>query len=481
MTHLLILTFFTVAIIFFTIKIWKLTQSWGYVLAVFFIYYWSLLGSWFVCIDLLNNNIMEKYGLHYYHIYDLLFKVNLDHFYLQSIIYYGSFIIIFQLCIIFFSKKFALNSNTIKTDAVHNFNPLIAVSIALISITISFLIELEDIIYAIKFGDSIYTVTRKSSSKFYTIHQLTNQISISIMFFTFILMLKRLKNKDYIISLNSKYNWLVVIVLMINVLYLTVLGNKHELFTAGIFSLLFFVHDRKITDLRNLYLLWLIPFFVVPLMFNDPIRALLPKIINSIVNVNEYKLSAETIAIMKSSGYESKGVADISNSAFNNLLYSNEMFYAHFSLYGILMYKIPLMKGAGILSLFSSLVPKIFSLPRSIDSYNYYAIMTHVKPGQGYTINHIAAWYLNFGTIGIALGAFLLAAFFNIWNLIKIKTTYVNQELRYIFKLTPLLVIAFIPNIIRTGPEGYKSLLFEGIIIPSIMILLCLRKAKTVN
>lgn len=479
MIHLIALFLITISIIMLSVKIWKASQSWSYIVAIFFIYYWSLLGAWFVCIDLLNNNILEKYGLHYYHIYDLLFEVKLDCNYLITISLYGLFIIIFQMAVLYFiqRKNNQLSKSTMSEELF--FNPINATLIALFFVAVSFIIEFEDIMYAIKYGDSIYTVTRNSSSRFYTIHQLANQIAISIIFFAFILILRKNNSDNSKIKIEHKYNWMVIAALVVVVLYLTALGNKHELFTAGIFSILFFIHDRKLFDKRNINLLWLIPFFVLPLMFNDPIRALLPKIINSIMNVDEYNLSPETITIMQNSGYGSQGVAEISNSAFYSLLYSNEMFYAQFSLYGILLYKMPFMMGASLLSLISSFIPKIFGVPRTIDAYSYYTTLAHTQPGQGYTINHIAAWYLNFGVFGIVLGALVLASFFNIGNFVKFKTLTNNAKFNFLIQLSPLLLAAFIPNIIRTGPEGFKSLLFEGLLIPMITLFLCLKTKRS--
>jgi hypothetical protein len=475
MIHLFALFLVTFNIVLLTSKIWKATKSWCFVVGICCIYYWSLMGSWFVCIDLLNNNMLQKYGLHYYHIYDLLFEVKLDYNYLMTISLYGLFIIIFQIMLLYLIKSTKSQMSDLSKNTL-TFNSINATVIAIACLFLSFAIEFEDIMYAIKFGDSIYTVTRNSSSKFYTFHQLANQVSILIIFFAFILILRKSSDENNVLKIEKKYNWLVITTLIIVILYLTSLGNKHELFTAGIFSIVYFMHDRKLLDKRNLNLLWLIPFFVLPLMFNDPIRALLPKIINSIMNVDEYNLSPNTIAMMRTSGYGSQNVSEISNSAFYNMVFSNEMFYAQFSLYGILLFKMPYMMGASLISLFSSFIPKVFGLTRSMDAYTYYSIMAHTKEGQGYTINHIAAWYLNFGIFGIVLGAVVLAYFFTInnWFLNRIK----NNKINFLLKLSPFLMASFIPNLIRTGPEGYKSVIFEGLLIPMFFILICLKKEK---
>ena len=85
--------------------------------AIFFLYYWSLLGSWFFIIDKITNNSLQKLGLHYYHIFDLLFKVELDSFYLQTIFFYGFFIIAFQTFILkIIRQKLFLEENIISLE-----------------------------------------------------------------------------------------------------------------------------------------------------------------------------------------------------------------------------------------------------------------------------------------------------------------------------------------------------------------------------
>ena len=469
MIHLLLLIFLTLLIGFQANRIVKLSNSWYYLATVFFLYFWSLMGSWFFIIDNLTNNGLKAYGLHYYHIFDLLFKVELDMNYLLLILFYGFFIISFQFFVIRSLKKSQVHIEVIEK---HNTVELNVVKISILSfvcILFSFLIVFDDIMYAIKFGDSIYTTTRNSASKFYTLHQILNQIAIVLVFFSFIVMIDKRENPKFIVAQTGWSKITIVSLFLIVVVYLTCLGNKHELLTAGIFSILYFFDGKRIFRKQNLPILWIIPFFVLPLMFNDPIRALLPKIINQIMNVDDYQLSEETIKIMKNSGYGEQDLGEISSSAFLSVFFSNEMFYSQFSLYGILLFKVPLLWGTSFLSLITSIVPKIFGLPRYMDSYTYYSIMTHAKQGQGYTINHIAAWYLNFGFIGILLGASVLAAFF-IYPIKLIRNVRIPKKFSTFIYLTPFLLAAFIPNLVRTGPEGYKALILEGVLIPLFFI-----------
>jgi hypothetical protein len=92
---------------------------------------------------------------------------------------------------------------------------------------------------------------------------------------------------------------------------------------------------------------------------------------------------------------------------------------------------------------------------------------------QGFTIHHATAWYLNFGVIGIILGAILLGM---IW--VYFYNKFISLEgvkskfMRFIFILGPGIMVAQIPSLIRGGPEGYKALLFEGFLIPVFMIFI---------
>jgi hypothetical protein len=120
--------------------------------------------------------------------------------------------------------------------------------------------------------------------------------------------------------------------------------------------------------------------------------------------------------------------------------------------------------------LFHSLVPRFLSVERPPDSYQHYVEYIHYTGIQGFTINHATGWYLNFGVFGIVLGGAFLGAFVGAGH-VMLKRLNDQRAVVYIFQVMFLLVTcAFFPSLIRTGPEGFKALCFEAVLIPTALI-----------
>jgi len=156
------------------------------------------------------------------------------------------------------------------------------------------------------------------------------------------------------------------------------------------------------------------------------------------------------------------------------------MFAAHMSMYGVLSQYVPLTNGISIWGLACSLIPRVILSERPESAYEYYARKVNAVKGQGYTIHHATGWYLNFGLLGIILGAVLFAA---IWVFFYSKIGGLNAGthiyLNIILTIGLACLTAQIPTLIRSGPESYKALVFEAILILAIFIYLTRSKIKT--
>ncbi|MGC3974398.1 MAG: hypothetical protein QM771_08475 [Nitrospira sp.] len=121
----------------------------------------------------------------------------------------------------------------------------------------------------------------------------------------------------------------------------------------------------------------------------------------------------------------------------------------------------------------ASLVPRVFWAERPPDVYLHYAGQIGAPEGQGYTIHHVTGWYLNFGVLGVLIGAF-------VWGAIWAKCyagIYRSGLQRSLFwrvwtRLAPWMFVAGIQMLIRTGFEGYKALLVEALFLPTVILLL---------
>ena len=154
-----------------------------------------------------------------------------------------------------------------------------------------------------------------------------------------------------------------------------------------------------------------------------------------------------------------------------SILFSNKIFCSHMSMYGALNYDIPPTYGTSFVFLAESFIPRIISDQRSPGIYEYYALQVNAEPGQGYTINHITGWYLNFGFAGILLGAILIGFLWGYGYIIRTYNATVHFTfLRILYFIFPIGFTAYMPVLIRAGPECFKSLLFEGILMPALVI-----------
>ncbi|MES2629092.1 MAG: hypothetical protein V4616_09010, partial [Bacteroidota bacterium] len=110
--------------------------------------------------------------------------------------------------------------------------------------------------------------------------------------------------------------------------------------------------------------------------------------------------------------------------------------------------------------------------------YEYYTQQLVKDKRQGFTINHAAAWYLNFGIAGILIGALV---FGGIW-VVLYNTAQSLQNMPVFVRLFCVLgasvFVAFIPTLVRTGPEGYKALIFEALLLPCILIFIATLPGK---
>jgi len=233
-----------------------------------------------------------------------------------------------------------------------------------------------------------------------------------------------------------------------------VLGNKNELLFAGVVGFLFYLANSPRP--RVLLLATGAAVSIVLLGLLDLLRGVpLPSFYNAIQNVKAADL------------FESlKFVAS-----------SNEAFSAHFSMYGVLSSHTPITWGSSFVSLGAAVVPRLLWPGRPEGVYAYYAQRVSAEPGRGYTLLHTTGWYLNFGTIGVIAGAILIgwiwARTFNAYATTRFK----EPSWRYAFRvIAPWTFVAYLPVLLRNGIEGYKGVVLEAFLIPTMAIALAFAK-----
>jgi hypothetical protein len=152
----------------------------------------------------------------------------------------------------------------------------------------------------------------------------------------------------------------------------------------------------------------------------------------------------------------------------SNLVFSNEIFAGHFSMYGVLKRNVKPRYGISFKNLVYSFIPSVFAKQRPEDAYTYYSHQMKFRGTQGFTINHITAWYLNFSYLGLFIGPLFL-------SVLLLMPFYFSRKLSSnqgaLFSVLALCgITGFAGIMVRSGPESLKPLLYESVIIPIAIV-----------
>lgn len=313
------LTALTLVIIYLAFRTWHRTHSYSILVGIAALYYWSLAGSWFIVYDLLTNNAGEKFGLHYYHYFKLMFPIQLDQYYAATIAWYGFFIIIVQLVLFFsFRKKGLQIDQELKRIP---FNHLYIFIIIIFAIAGSIFFIRQSVNEAIRQGESIYVATRFSQNGFFSLHELCNETALTALFLGLATLLSGSKNEFFIQKINIVVIVGYVVTVIIVETYLILLGNKHDFLFSGLFAFLYlisFKEYKKIIFRTGIFILSVL----LPLVAIDPIRGL--PIGGEIARIFGIPYLKHLVPVETMSG----------GSIFADFIFNDEMFPAHMSLYG---------------------------------------------------------------------------------------------------------------------------------------------------
>ncbi|MEI6817757.1 MAG: hypothetical protein WCL14_14220, partial [Bacteroidota bacterium] len=265
MSYLLVLSISFIISLFLTKKIWEASKEIYFLLGLFLIYYWTLMGGWVFAIDNLTGTHGGDIGIHYYTYFDILFPVKLNPSYLYALIFYALFFIIMQATILFFIQKTNRPNITKEKDTeVITLSNLKIIGLCVLCVFISYAFIHQQVLKAINTGKSIYRVTRGEPDEFFSLHQIFNEIAIGPLLIGFAVFLGG--NDGIFIKTNSsekKYFALYILAILFVILYLGLLGDKHELFFSGIVGLLFYLANvkkkRKIANILILFFIVSIP------------------------------------------------------------------------------------------------------------------------------------------------------------------------------------------------------------------------------
>jgi hypothetical protein len=449
MKYIFLLSLITLISVYLGYLNYKKIKSVPVIIGLLLIYYWTFNGAWLYVFDALNVFNGRKIGLTYYIIEQKMFPIQLDHFYFLSVLYYGIFFIVLQLTMLYVVRKGkVLNGDKITAVKLIPLNLFLMSFLALI---FSYLCVHHKFLEAYHTKTALYTMLRHTYNRFNTLHEIFNMLAIYTAYLTLVAYISG-KDSRFLYIANKKFYIGILIFLNITLvsLYFILIGNKHSLIFAGLFGFLFYFANNVKVNWKKIVLFIVI--IVSPLTLTDFVRGL--PLLNYANRLPEEDQKIDT-------------------PTYLNILFNNEMFYAHFSMYGTLSKDVTLTYGKGFINLGESFIPRVILPDRSEDTYTHYSGSIGAKEGQGYTIHYATAWFINFGVIGIILGGIIWGL---IWGFLIRKNFSLSKVRRkfmvIIFALAPTLFIAFIPGLIRNGYEGYKALLMEAILIPAIIVFM---------
>jgi oligosaccharide repeat unit polymerase len=437
----------TLIIALLTFLLWKQTNYFGFVVGIGILYYFTLAGSWYV----LLGEDLELADAPYRALFVELFAVRIDEHYYDALAIYSFFLVVILVVLLMLTgKRSCKEQRETSSQLLISHGRVILVSWATLLASIALI--WTRIGEAVAYNESLYLATRLYDLPWYfSIHRLLLWVSASVSFMGVAVLLSS-KGSRYITGSRQTLWYIMYLVLLAAIFFCNaILGNKAPLLYGLMCGFLLFTANHKRPRLGIAIL--------VAILCIGPIAII-------------SKIRANRSADLETAWTETSMV-----DAPQTLASSAEMFAAHFSLYGAISEDVPLQYGSSIISLVASFVPKAIWPDRPDDIYVTYAEYTMGGVGpRGFTIHHATGWYLNFGIPGVMLGAILLAALWaKLYNgMIRSPSLKVWEKVLFLIGLQSFT--AYLPSICRAGPEVYKGICFEALLIPAVAFFFSLRR-----
>ncbi len=543
MSILFSLIIISIAIFWIQTKIWKVEKNIVFPIFTAIFYFWSLAGCWLFSFDRLTG-FGKKIGLQYYYLLEKMFYVHFDSVYLQTIWMYGVFIILFQIFIWIGLKQLKKKSvNQIDNTPIY-LNPTIFILSAIFFLFLSLWLVKDVIIYSLLLNESVYINIRSAAINGYTLHQYACWIMIVSLFIYVGLYLKQ-RQESLVVQKPGLFFWTVFVIcnlylviigsrhesffggilvlILMSYPFRSIRQNKKLYFSViavwffilmlndpirslmpvisaktGLTSLLnskekmneaiLYSSDRTFISHKSPQKSALIieenalKDTVLFLKYDTLVinKNLLIKQLNIhpsyiLVNNQKVKISNSHISL----AYQNNSIFTKITLTLTNMIFSNELFAGHFSMYGVLSKNVSPKLGFSFKNLLYSFVPSTSVKNRPLDAYTYYAQEMKFKEGQGFTINYITAWYLNFSYFGLILGPIFL-------TLILLFPFYLSTKSRRgLYQLFAVIALCGITGfgamMVRSGPESFKALLYESIIIPIFIVFMSIFVSKMIK
>jgi hypothetical protein len=424
------------------------TRHIGFPVGFALLYYWSLYGAWSVFAERTGGDGGKGYD----YLTEKMFPVDLDEHYMAALFLYAVFILVIQLTLLWLAPTTASPNDDYNSSRMRVSHTCIFI-LAGISIIVSFGILADQLASATEMNVSAYVATRGGLGAYhplFTVHQMLNRMAVFALAVGLAVYLAG-EQGIFLVGKKSIVIGFFYAGLLFTIFgYLAMLGNKNELFAALLLGGVFYSINTRTMNWKSV-----VPIGGIAFLAIGAINFLRSLPVLALLDTDTWWEAATHAPEIRSSG---------------------EAFAAHFSLYGMLHFNAPLTYGSSFVSFAQSVVPRLLWPDRPLGTYVEYAEGVGIyegATGEAYTIHHATGWYLNFGIWGIIAGAVLLGL---VWG--QCYRAYRKAEAggrgwqHALAIVAPAGFVAAIPLLVRAGPDGYKSLIIEGFIIPTVIILL---------
>lgn len=442
------LTISTAVVVFLTVVVWWRTRQLAFVLGFAFLYYWSLYGAWSVIAR--GTGAVGEYRFEY--LYHKLFPIYLDEYYVWTILLYALFVATVQVTVLFIANPRPLPD--LEGNQIHLDHRVLIVIGSVLALG-AFLIVKDVLVTAATLHVGAYSVIGAVQAgadptmklPLFTLYQVLNEAALGCLTLGVAVLLSG-SNAKYVIARPRRWPIIGYIIVLSALFSLNLLlGNRSMLVFAILPSGLLYLANARRRSITVLVVCGVLGATAI----------ILPGIMRSAAAMRE----------MNGLSLPERAQYAISQT----LGQKTESFAAHASMYGALSRHISLTYGSSLLWLAGSVIPRIVHPNSAQIIYDHYAEGVGAASNQGFTIHHATGWYLNFGVPGIFIGAML---FGGIWAALMNRLHNISKYRSHVARVFSIIGIwnftAFIPTLLRGGPEGYKGLTVEALLLPTFIV-----------
>ncbi|MBK8497260.1 MAG: hypothetical protein IPL52_00235 [Flavobacteriales bacterium] len=455
------LALFTAAYAYCGVVLYRRTGDVSVPLGLALIYYWTFAGAWFFIGDSALGFQGYRIGLGYYYLMEKMFPFIMNGNYLLSLGAYALFALaMLAMLLLLVPNEPRRMPGPVRLD--HRYMLVGGALCMLFSIVAASPLLQE----AWRAGEPFYTVLRQDTSYMSTLRAWADRGAALCFVLGYAILLGSGDARSFFDD--RARNWqraAYPACMLVLGLYLSLLGDRHTLFSVLILVMIYLLDRFRRRGLRLALMPVLV--IVVLLAFGGWVRGFSPQGVKAAVDRSPFKLECIAHVPRQQEGFVRKA---------GNTLLGNEMFAAHFSMFGIIERDVPVEQWISLRYVGCLVgICREDGLPTP-SVYDHYAQAARLTPGQGYTIHHASGWYLNFGWSGVVLGGAFLGA---VWGCMMRARARIKERsrARILVLMLPYLFVSYFPALLRSGPESYWGVAIEGILMPMTVIFL----ASTLN